>query len=75
MTIGDALGSSLKRSETLIKCLRKEFEEHRNMDDSVEIGRKLVLGKQSLIELDGKLLKLKGDINKFVSETRTDQKN
>jgi hypothetical protein len=56
--------------DILLKSARKEFEENRNMKDSAEVGRKLVLGRQALIEMDEKILKVKHDMNKFIQETK-----
>jgi hypothetical protein len=57
-------------SEILLKSARKEFEENRNLLDTAEVGRKLVLGRQALMELDDKVLKVKHDMNKFFEETK-----
>ncbi len=61
-------------SEILLKTCRKEFEENRNLNDTAEVGRRLVLGRQSLIDLDDKILKVQHDMNKFFEETRTNQR-
>ncbi len=57
-------------SEVLLKTARKEFEEYRNLLDTVEVGRKLIAGRQALIEMDDKILKVKFDMNKFLEETK-----
>lgn len=57
-------------SEILLKSTRKEFEENRNMVDTSEVGRRLVLGRQAILELDDKILKVKHDMNKFIEETK-----
>jgi hypothetical protein len=57
-------------SEILLKSARKEFEENRNLYDTAEVGRKLVLGRQALMELDDKVLKVKHDMNNFFEETK-----
>ena len=57
-------------SQILLKSARKEFEEHRNLADNAEVGRKLVLGRQSILELDDKILKVQYDMNKFFEETK-----
>lgn len=59
-------------SEILQKTARKEFEMNRNLTDSAELGRKLVIGRQSLLDLDDKILKVKNDMNKFFEDTRSD---
>jgi hypothetical protein len=58
-------------SEILLKSARKEFEENRYLEETAEVGRKLVLGRQALLELDDKILKIKHDMNKFFEDTRT----
>ncbi len=57
-------------SEILLKSARKEFEENRNLHDTAEVGRRLVLGRQALLDLDDKILKVKHDMNKFFEETK-----
>lgn len=57
-------------SEILLKSARKEFEENRYLEDTAEVGRRLVLGRQALLELDDKILKIKHDMNKFFEETK-----
>jgi hypothetical protein len=57
-------------SEILLKTARKEFEENRYLEDSSEVGRKLVLGRQALLDMDDKILKVKHDINNFVTQTK-----
>lgn len=57
-------------SDVLLKSARKEFEENRDMQDTAEVGRKLVAGRQALIEIDDKVLKVKHDMNKFIEETK-----
>jgi hypothetical protein len=57
-------------SEILLKSARKEFEENRYMIDSAEIGRKIVVGKQALIEIEEKVNKAQFEMNKFFTETR-----
>ena len=46
-----------------------EFEDNRNMN-SLDIGRKLVLGRQSLLNLEEKILKMEVDITKHIQETK-----
>jgi hypothetical protein len=57
-------------SEILLKSARKEFEENRNMVDSAEIGRKIVIAKQAIIEIEEKVNKAQFDLNNFFTETR-----
>jgi hypothetical protein len=58
-------------SEILLKSARKEFEENRNLSDSAEVGRRLVLGRQALLDLDDKILKVQHDMNKFFEDTKS----
>ncbi len=57
-------------SEILVKSARKEFEENRDLLDSAELGRKLVIGRQAIIEVDEKINKTHFEMNKFFSETK-----
>jgi hypothetical protein len=57
-------------SVILQKSARKEFEENRNLLDSAEVGRKLVIGRQAILEVEEKILKVHSDMNKFVEETK-----
>jgi hypothetical protein len=61
-------------AEILIKSARKEFEENRNLSDTAEVGRRLVLGRQSILELDDKILKVQHNMNKFFEETKNQQR-
>ena len=62
-----------KWGDVLLKAVRKDFENNRDLNDSVEIGRKQVQARQALIELENKLAKVSFDINKFLTETRTNK--
>jgi len=57
-------------SEVLLKTARMEFEEYRNLFDTAEVGRKLVAGRQALIEIDDKILKTKFKMNNFFEATK-----
>jgi len=46
-----------------------EFEDNKNMN-SIDVGRKLVLGRQSLIQLEEKVLKMQVDMNKHFQESK-----
>ena len=61
------------RSEILLKSARKEFEEARDLTDSVEIGKKLVLGRQAIIEVEEKINKVYVEINSFAQKTKNPQ--
>lgn len=58
-------------SEILLKTARKEFEEYRNLLDSVEVGRKVVLGRQALIQIEEKINKVQMDMYSFIDKTKT----
>ena len=58
-------------STILLRTVRKDFESNRDIDDSVEIGKKQVQARQGLIDLENKLAKVSFDINKFLHDTRT----
>lgn len=60
-------------SEILLKSARKEFEANRNLFDSAELGRRLVIGRQAILELEEKVLKVKHDINNFIQETKNEK--
>lgn len=57
-------------SEILLKSVRKDFENHKDLGDSVEIGKLQVQARQGIIELQNKLANVSIDINKFISNTR-----
>ena len=57
-------------SEILLKSARKEFEENRDLLDSAELGRRLVIGRQAIIELDEKINKTHHEMNNFFTETK-----
>jgi hypothetical protein len=57
-------------SEILLNSARKEFEENRDLVDSAEIGKKIVIAKQALIEIEEKVNKTHFEMNKFFTETR-----
>lgn len=56
----------------LKKALRKDFENGREITDTVEAGKKLIQGRQAIIQLEEKLAKVSFDISKFLADTRTD---
>ncbi len=56
-----------------MKCARKEFEDHRELTDSVEIGKKLVLGRQAIIEIEERINKVYHEINSFAQKTKNPQ--
>lgn len=62
-------------STILLQTVRKDFEANRDIDDSVEIGKKQVQARQGLIELENKLAKVSFDINKFLHDTRTQKRS
>ncbi len=39
--------------------------------NSLDVSRKLVIGRQSLLDLEEKILKLQSDINKHFEETKS----
>ena len=57
-------------SDILLKSSRKEFEENRDLFDSAEIGRKLVIARQAIIELEEKINKTHFELNKFFTDTK-----
>jgi hypothetical protein len=57
-------------SEILLKSARNEFETNRNLMDSAEVGKQIVIGKQALIELDEKIIKVQSDLNQHFDKTR-----
>lgn len=57
-------------SEILLKSARKEFDEYRNLNDPVELGRKLIQARQALIEMEEKVNKTYNDMNKHFQETK-----
>lgn len=59
-------------SEILKLSIRKDFENNRKIDDSVEAGKKQIQGRQALIEIDNKLAKVNFDISKFLTATKND---
>jgi hypothetical protein len=67
------INSNFNRSEILLRSARKEFEENRDLIDSVEIGKKLVLGRQAIIEVEEKINKVYHEINSFSQKTKNPQ--
>lgn len=61
-----------KWSEILKKSVRKDFENNKNINDTVESGKKQVQARQAILELEYKLVNVEFDIKKFLSNTRTD---
>ena len=59
-------------SEVLSKSVRKDFENNRNIDDTVESGKKQVQARQAIIELEYKLFNVNNDINKFIHNTKVE---
>lgn len=59
-------------SEILQKSARMEFENNKNLLDSAEVGKLLVVGKQSLIELEEKILNVHNEMNKHFQNSRND---
>ncbi len=53
-----------------MKSARKEFEEYKELNDSVEIGKKLVLGRQCIIDIEEKINGVYQEINKFAEKTK-----
>lgn len=43
-------------SEIILKSARSEFEFNRDLLDSLEVGRKIVLGKDALMQIDDKVI-------------------
>lgn len=61
-------------SEILLKSVRKDFENNKNLEDSVEIGKLQVQARQGIIDLQNKLANVSIDINKFITNTRIPNK-
>lgn len=57
-------------SKILLSSIRKEFEDSKLIDDHVEIGKKLVIGRQSIIELNNKLVDIEYNVNVFLEKTK-----
>ena len=43
------------------------------MEDSAEIGRKLVLGRQAIMEIEEKINKVHHEVNGFAQNTKNDR--
>lgn len=63
-------GEGKQWSEILLKAVRKDFENNRFIDDTVEAGKKQVQARQALIELENKLAKVSFDIKNFIEDTK-----
>ena len=57
-------------ADILQKTARKEIENNKLMIDSAEIGKTLVVARESLIEIEKKIFQVHLEMNKFIEETK-----